>query len=420
VSLAALIVITTRPFPLRGADARPSLLTHAKVVAAAYDQASGQGTIYLAQHGILKPIFSDHRVLNVPVISPSGSKIAFNRQMEFGVADGDIVVTDLSGHVLSSILIDKVTPGVNYARTQGIESLAWMGEDRLAASGIANPTVTSGFILHVRPSSLEHPQANGSDPKDGWFMSNGPSAVSPLGTHLVTVSGLSQSFPYSSCAGDDAYGAGETLEIDGVYLMPPSLKKLVVIAPFSWADETRFSTIVRYSRGLAVLTARAIPLQFRTEPGKSARAGDPPGPPNILNPPEFDVVPLPLRQADIPSAVFEGFYDRAGRYRFRQYVQSNPAIVANWTLAGTSLTKSSARDVAADPAEAGDAAAKSQSIAADMRDLTDRLRIPISTISSENVWCKDVQCGALAVAGASNAVPIPEGAVEVPDICQEK
>jgi hypothetical protein len=209
----------------------------------------------------------------LPAFSPDGSKIAFIVGSNFAHADpalddadAELVVVDTEGKVISKTLVgpEHGSDGkkINTFHIQGVQGISWMGNDRVAIIGYANPVSDLGFIIPILFTGDGKPNIYNEMSHASEFESVGPIAISQGGLHLASVVGLAPSTSYSSCA-----SVGESIEIDGVNISSDtSIPSFSVIAGLAWNGDTEVSTIIRSENGPAVLTISDIPPTFVFKP----------------------------------------------------------------------------------------------------------------------------------------------------------
>jgi hypothetical protein len=383
-----------------------------RIAVSTNDPVNHIGRIYLGRNGIIKLLASDPDGKYRLAFSPGGDKIAFVRVTPHEVADAELDAIDLNGKLLSRTLINyniKLDPTVpsnmNFVHVQGIQSLIWMGqnEDLVAVTGYLNPVANLGYVIPLQATPTSRPALfpNMRSDDETGFLDDGPMAVSPLRSHIVTVSGLAPSYHYPSCAATD-----EKLQIDGATIDSP--RKMAIVAPFSWLDEITFSTVVRTKRDFEILTVSNIARKF--EFGASDPDGDGG---DLRNPPRLSFKPISLRPDELAGASFVGHYGSDSRFNLYQYTGNySTKVTANWTLSGDKLTRE-ARLM--QPAPDDDLEAARELEAGFMSALRRRFT-KSETVTSVDLWCHGAVCGALNK--ALPEAPSDPLRFRVPDVCR--
>jgi hypothetical protein len=364
----------------------------ARIAVSTNDEANHIGRIYLGHNGIIKLLTSDPDGKYQLAFSPGGDKIAFIRVTPRDVADAELDVIDLNVKILSRTLINynikldpTVPPNMNFVHVQGIGAVIWMGqnEDLVAVTGYLNPVANLGYIipLQERPSGRPSLFPNMRSDKDTGFLDDGPLAVSPLRTHIVTVSGLVPSYRYPSCAATD-----EKLQIDGATIDSPG--KMAFVAPFSWFDETRFSTVIRTERDFEILTVSNVAREFEFGPSDPDGDGG-----DLKNPPKLSFKPISLRPDEMAGASFVGHYGPDGKFILHQYTGNySTKVTANLTLSGDKLTREPPERM--QPESDDDLQAARELEGGFMSALRPRFT-KSETVTSVDLWCHGAACGVL-------------------------
>ncbi len=391
-----------------------SILAVAKIVFAT-NQSSIGGEIWLWHDGQMRRLFRDpFHTLALPVISPDGEKVAFvaggvDLDKSLDGAVGKIEVIDFSGKMLSAVLLNSQHDGygrkVNAGGMQGIDKVIWLGDTKLAVSGMYNSAVSVGYVIPLTGS--ERIARLPGDPifdDQPQFADAGPLEISPGGLHIASVQGSGMTNMFPTCA-----DASEDMEIDGLSVpMPRELGNYAVTSPFTWASDTKLSTIVTSHIGLAVVTVSGVKVERHRRMNKNAR-GDPSGDyeANLSAKTTFTLMPFGRK---------DGFVDLIPRYQAggleieQLGTGGKPAKI--WRINGGSLARlpQEPSTLAAFDAGRRDAASLAGRLASHIPNAMRKV------MSSAYVWCGAAVCGALATEKAANGV-VEGGYVKVPPSC---
>lgn len=141
----------------------------------------------LASNGKPQQLTFDSNPKYYPLWSKDGTKLAFLREVDPGIALGNLIIIDpQTGDVLSNILVCPRTPGVVYA-VHSIDGIEWLTNDKIAATGLVNPSTRQTFVY-----SLQTGKELVDYPDDG-----GGAAFSPDGEHAASLDGMQHWLPAS-------------------------------------------------------------------------------------------------------------------------------------------------------------------------------------------------------------------------------
>ncbi len=359
----------------------------------------------------------------LPTFSPDGNKIAFAVSSNFthpdtalDGADVEIVVIDIAGRTFSKVLVHprhlRNGTEFNSSHIQGVQRLQWMGNDKVVIVGYKGPVLDFGYVIPILYTGDAKPNVYDEMHDAPEFKSVGPLGVSAGGLHIASVSGLTSSTDYESCA-----SVGESIQIDGEDIpLSKDIPSFSVVSGFAWKGDGEVSTIVRTSKGPTLLTITGIAESFIFKPSAVATDINAPNFGDIfVNPPtvKLNIVHVPTREID------DAFYDLnyIGNYLyFRQYSPSGQVLHRIWR-ASTDVRNGSVHQVDSYPTIDG-----SESLARQRDELRSSLiaTLPadvVQRMSSEDIWCGNaVLCGSLASGGSISETRRPAG-TKVPVAC---
>lgn len=160
----------------------------------------------------------------LPVWSKDGSMIAFVKTVPDGQALGNLVVIDENGRLLQTLLFRRAEDFAGGMRF--IESLEWLGRDRIAISGSVNPSLTETAIVDL---------ATGTE--QGRIFDDGPGAdFSPDGKHFVYSSGSPHFTPESN--------REPALYVDYARVFPEKGSRIRFVSGRRWSPDSEQVAVV--------------------------------------------------------------------------------------------------------------------------------------------------------------------------------
>lgn len=132
-----------------------------------------------ADGGALSCLGSTAPKARLPVWSRDGTKIAYIGYADSETALAWLMVVDQHGQVQSRIAIKPVVKGEVSSGMRAVESLEWIGSDRVVVSGSVNPSCSESLVVDLQQNSVV-----------GGYIDNARGAsFSPDGRHVVTIDG---------------------------------------------------------------------------------------------------------------------------------------------------------------------------------------------------------------------------------------
>ncbi|MBB2486904.1 hypothetical protein H5407_16875 [Mitsuaria sp. WAJ17] len=115
----------------------------------------------------------------LPAWSRDGSRIAYIDDADPGSALAWLVVIDPQGRALSRLPIKPLAVGEGCSGMRFVESLEWLGSDRVVASGSLNPSSTESLVFDLGRNAVV-----------AEYVDDGRGAsFSPDGRHVLLVEG---------------------------------------------------------------------------------------------------------------------------------------------------------------------------------------------------------------------------------------
>lgn len=169
----------------------------------------------------------------LPAWSRDGSRIAYFDDADPGSALAWLVVIDPQGRALTRLPIKPLAAGEVRSGMRFVESLEWLGSDRVVASGSLNPSSTESLVFDLGRNAVV-----------AEYMDDGRGAsFSPDGRHVLLVEGA----PHFT-SGDTR---APVLSLNGQAVLAGLPVDLSAIGPVRWsADGTRFALTARDASGL--------------------------------------------------------------------------------------------------------------------------------------------------------------------------
>lgn len=174
-----------------------------------------------------RQITSDGIAKALPAWSKDGSRIAFIKGGNGQQQLGNLVVLRSDGEVLKSVQIrgeEDMAGGMRF-----VEALEWLGQERIAVSGSANPSLTETTIVDLA----------GGEGESGIF-DDGPGAdFSPDGKHFAYNTGSPHFTPESE--------REPALSVDHVSVFPKRGTRVRFVGARRWSPDSRkLAVIVEY------------------------------------------------------------------------------------------------------------------------------------------------------------------------------
>jgi len=243
------------------------LLTLAANVGHSFAQGAGikaayvkDGDIFtIGADGLEQRVTDDGIPKDDPLWSKDGTKIAFLRKIDKGVAlDNLIVVDPESGRTLANIRICPVIPGevydINY-----VERIEWLTADNIAAAGNVNPSSVHTLVFDAR---------TGKELTD-YIDDDGGAVFSPDGEHVAAETGAPHWTP--------DWGSAPELDIGDQRVYPAKGVHVTLLSKPAWSDDSKEVAVVvedyKSKRRSIVLCglqgtceSTALPAEAKSEP----------------------------------------------------------------------------------------------------------------------------------------------------------
>lgn len=180
----------------------------------------------------------------LPVWSRDGTRIAYIDEADPASALAMLVVIDQHGQVQSRIAIKPIVKGEVPSGMRFVESLEWIGNDRVVASGSVNPSSTENLVFDLLTHSVV-----------GEYIDDARGAAfSPDGRHVLLVDGS----PHFAAAGTHA----PALRLDGQEVLEGFHADSGVTGQVRWsADGTRFALTAHDATGKTRLVLGHAPTR---------------------------------------------------------------------------------------------------------------------------------------------------------------
>ncbi len=210
------------------------LLTLAVGLGYAFAQSSAVKAVYVKSNNLFtigadgKPqqLTFDGIPKGNPLWSKDGTKIAFERKIDRGVAlDNLIVIDPETGQTLATLLICPTSPGEEYD-VRYIEGFEWLTEDKIVAKGSIDPSSTHTFVYDIN---------TGKELTD-YVDHDGGAVFSPDGEHAATRNGSPHFTPEPDRAPE--------LDIDNQRVYPANGIHPVFLSKPAWSQDSEKVAVV--------------------------------------------------------------------------------------------------------------------------------------------------------------------------------
>ncbi len=161
-----------------------------------------------------------------PLWSKDGTKIAFRRKIDKGVAlDNLIVVDPESGRALADIRICP-TNSEDICAISYVEGIEWLTADKIAAAGSINPSTDDTLVFDLRTGKVV------TDYTDD----NGGGVFSPDGEHVADERGMLHWTPLADREPE--------LDIDYQRVYPAKGVHVTLLSKPAWSDDSKEVAVV--------------------------------------------------------------------------------------------------------------------------------------------------------------------------------
>ncbi len=210
------------------------LLTLALGIGYAFAQSSAVKAVYVKSNNLFtigadgKPqqLTFDGIHKGNPLWSKDGTKIAFERKIDRGVAFDNLIVIDPeTGQTLANLLICPTSPEEECV-VRSIEGLEWLTEDKIAAKGSIDPSSTQTFVYDIN---------TGKELMD-YVDNDGGAVFSPDGEHAAVQNGSPHFTPEPD--------REPALDIDYQRVYPASGVHVRLLSKPAWSEDSEKVAVV--------------------------------------------------------------------------------------------------------------------------------------------------------------------------------
>ncbi len=156
-----------------------------------------------------------------PLWSRDGTQIAFIEQTKKSLALNKLVIINQHGQPISSVLIKANVPGEIQSGMRFVESLEWLGRDKIAVSGSVNPGTTEYNIVDIGQRKVVKE----------FFDDGRVTSFSPNGQHYTSISDSPHFTP--------AQQRTPMLNIDGVPVLAEADQSLTFADKAQWSPDSK-------------------------------------------------------------------------------------------------------------------------------------------------------------------------------------
>jgi hypothetical protein len=187
---------------------------------------NGNDLFTIGADGKPKPLTNDGIPKENPLWSKDGTKIAFLRKIDEGIALNNLIVVDQdTGKTIADIRICPNIPKEIYD-VRYIANIEWLSEDKIAANGSINPSSGQTFVYDIR---------TGKEMMD-YLDDNGGAIFSQDGEHAATLNGM-QHFLQEQDREPE-------LEIDNLHIYPAKGIHPIFLSDPTWSEDSTKVAVV--------------------------------------------------------------------------------------------------------------------------------------------------------------------------------